>query len=140
MPHAALEQSVKDAKHRIPRARISWSVCYGPAAAMVATCQRLLWKVEGATVLVIDECRKLQLDVDPPAVITEECMKAVRRWRWRRVGEDGGSDSEPGDGRGALMEPMWALLRSEQNHDSWNPLMREPSARSSRTASTRKYA
>ena len=85
MPEAALERMVIDAKRRIAKARSVWSVCYGPAAAVVASWARLKWTVADAVTLRTDEGKFLSLKLDPPAVIMIEIRKAVQRWRWRNV-------------------------------------------------------
>ena len=41
LPTKSLERLIKHGKHRLARAKKIWAVCYGPAAAFIATCQRL---------------------------------------------------------------------------------------------------
>ena len=62
--------------------------------------------------------------LDPPKVVDLEVDAAVRRWRWRRVAKHTGHSDLEAAGRGAFMEPVWELLRSRQNDEEWNPLLR----------------
>ena len=112
LPRAALHRMVIDAKRRLAKAVNAWSVCYGPAAALVATCARIKWIVCDAVTLKTDEGRVLHLLLDPPVVVTEEVKKAVKRWRWRNAEKNLSDLGCNGSGRGALMEPLWQLLNS----------------------------
>ena len=124
LPVSALHRMVFDAKKRLAKARSVWSVCYGPAAAVVATCARLNWNVLDATAIKTDDGKVLHLNLDPPVVVMQEVKKAVRRWRWRSIERTLSDLGANGSGRGAPMEPIWKLLMSNRNDKDWNPSLR----------------
>jgi hypothetical protein len=124
LPLGSLKRMVEFAKNRLRKAKRQWSICYGPAAVFVATCNRLLWKVVDESTVVTDLGRTIHLDLDPPKVVEAEVDEAVRRWRWRRIVKHTGDEGSDIAGRGAFMEPIWRLLRSRQNDDEWNPVLR----------------
>ena len=85
MPSALLDVVIKDALVRIPTAKSSWSIVYGPAAALVATTARLGWKVLSPTLLIDDRGRDINLTLDSPAIVEDWVCESVTRWRWKRV-------------------------------------------------------
>ena len=97
-----------------------WRTAYGPAAATYLSAKRLGWTVVDGTIWITDRGRQLDLRVDPPAVVIREVNDAVRRWRWRAVAEKFPSLSVLADGEGAVMEPIWKLLRSTAATMTWN--------------------
>ena len=90
----------------------------------MATCSRLLWKVVDESTVVTDLGRTIHFELDPPKAVEMEVDEAVRRWRWRRIVKHDGDVDADIAGRGAFMEPIWKLLRSRQNDDEWNPVLR----------------
>ena len=119
-----MRRMINFAKRKLRRAARQWSVCCGPAAAFVATCNRLLWKVVDESTVITDLGRTISFELDPPKEVEREVDEAVRRWRWRRIVKHDGSTGVDVAGRGAFMEPIWKLLRSRQNDEEWNPLLR----------------
>jgi hypothetical protein len=119
VPVRSLLTLAASAKLRLTNASRIWAKVYGPAAAMVASCARLDWVVIDGLNLVTDEGKPLNLSIDPPAVVREECREAVRRWRWRNI-----AMAMPQLSLGAVMQPVWKLLSSNQNDEQWNPRLR----------------
>ena len=124
LPVISLERLIKHGKHRLSKTKKVWAVCYGPAAAYIATCQRLRWTVVSATKVVTDEGRELLLGLDSPAAVIREVKAAVVRWRLRNIEVLLPRLARGGCGAGALMDPIWQLLRSRQNDEDWNPTLR----------------
>ena len=98
------------AKRKLRKAKNIWAVVKGPAAAMVASCHRLVWKVNSGTSLRTDREEPIDLLLDPPAVVKFKVIEAQL--------------ARGGSGAGALMEPIYALLRSKENSDLWNAALR----------------
>ena len=95
LPRISMRRLIRSARRRLSRATKKWSVCYGPAAAFVATCGRLLWQVVDETTVVTDLGRTIDFELDPPKVVEIEVDEAVRRWRWMRiVKQDGENGTE----------------------------------------------
>ena len=124
LPMKHLLQLVADAKVRLDKARQPWMVVYGPSAAFVCTAARLQWTVCDAVNVITDEGRRLKLNLDPPAVVVKAAHEAVRRWGWRSIENVHHSLAASGTGRGAVMDPIWKLLRSRENSRAWNPSLR----------------
>ena len=124
MPLVCMRRMIRFAKRKLRRATRKWSVCCGPAAAFTATCDRLLWQVVDETTVITDQGRTIDFELDPPKAVELEVDEAVRRWRWRRIVKQDGNMDDDIAGRGAFMEPVWQLLRSKQNDDQRNPLLR----------------
>ena len=80
-----LQSMIDDAFERTAAAQEPWRVCYGPAAALILTCERIGWQVLSATEIKTDLGRIILLLNDPPIVVTKLCDEAVRRWRWRNL-------------------------------------------------------
>ena len=80
-----MERLVAKAKQKLRKAKNVWAKVKGPAAAMVASCQRLGWTVASSTELRTDQGETLDLCLDPPAAVKLEVVRAVKRWRWRKV-------------------------------------------------------
>lgn len=124
LPASQLLQLVTEARVKVSRATQPWSVVYGPAAALVCTAARLQWTVCDATNIVTDEGRTLKLNLHPPVVVVREVCEAVRMCRWRAIEDAHHSLSSAGSGRGAVMEPIWKLLKSCENTATWNQSLR----------------
>ena len=124
LPRSSMKRMINFEKKKLRKAARQWSVCCGPAAAFVATCNRLLWKVVDESTVVTDLGRTISFELDPPKAVKMEVDEAVRRWRWRRIVKHDGDVDADIAGRGAFMEPIWKLLRSRQNDDEWNPVLR----------------
>lgn len=77
-----------------------------------------------STELLTDQGETLDLLLDPLAVVKNEVTKAVQRWRWRDVEVKIPQLKKGGSGAGALMEPLWKLLRPKANDKEWNPALR----------------
>ena len=78
-PLPLLTASIARARLRILLAWRPWAVVCGPAAATVATAQRLGWEVRDAATFVTDQGRVLDLRADPPVVVRKEVQAAVGR-------------------------------------------------------------
>ena len=85
LPAASLQQCVDFAGGRVNAAKQPWSVATGHAAALLLTLQRVGWQVVNATTLITDDGRTLDLNLDPPIVVSRCMVRAVRRWRWRNM-------------------------------------------------------
>ena len=101
-----------------------WSVCRGPATAFIATCHRLKWIVKDAVTVVTGDGKVLQFHLDSQAAIAIQIKLAVRRWQWRNLEKTLPQLFKGGTGNGALMAPVWKLLKSNQNDEEWNPACR----------------
>ena len=124
MPRPALLALMAQAKLRLIRAKSIWATVTGPAVAVVASCARLQWTVVDALLLRTDAGIELNLAVDPPAVVEAQVRRAVVRWRWRAIERTCPELAKHGSGRGAMMQPIWTLLKSRENTDEWNPTLR----------------
>ena len=60
-----------------------WAMVSGPTTAVIASLDRITWQMPSATVMVTDLGKTLNLELDPPIVIANECKEGVRRWRMR---------------------------------------------------------
>ena len=115
LPSGALHKIIDSAKSRLAQAKSAalWHHVRGPAAATVASAQRLGWQVVSAVTLRTDEGRILHLDRDPPVVIRQECQEAVRRWRNKRIMEKLPHLGSPADSHGVFETPIWQVLNSK---------------------------
>ena len=66
LPRISMRRMITVAKRRLRKAARQWSVCYGPAAAFIATCNRLLWQVVDETTVIADLGRTIDFELDPP--------------------------------------------------------------------------
>ena len=82
---------------------------------LVATCARIQWVVIDGTLLRTDTGAELDLKIDPPAVIERNVREAVVRWRWRNIEKSFPELAVNRTGRGAMMQPIWSLLKSERD-------------------------
>ena len=101
------------AKQKLKKAKNTWAKVKGPAAAMVASCQRLGWTVISSSELRTDQGDILDFHADSPAAVKLEVIRAVKRWRWRNVEARLPQLRKGGSGAGALMEPITKLLKSK---------------------------
>ena len=119
-----MEVMVAKATDKQDNAKSPWATVSGPAAGMVATCRRLLWTVHDATRVTTDKNRNIDFDLDSPAMSKKEVVRSVQRWRWRRMQKGLPRLAKGGDGAGAVMEPVYGLLKSNRNDAGWNPVLR----------------
>ena len=124
LPERSLERLIHYGSTRLVRAKKIWYGCYGPAAAFIATCKRLRWTVKGASKVVTDEGRELLLNTDSPAVVLREVREAIVRWRWRNIEVLLPKLASGGSGAGAMVAPIWQLIKSTRDDDEWNPKLR----------------
>ena len=124
MPERAMERLTIVAKKKLRKAKNVWAKVKGPAAAMVASSQRLGWTVVSSTELQTDQGEVLDLLLDSPAAVKLEVARAAKRWRWRNLETQVPQLKKGGSGAGALMEPITKLLRSKENNEEWNPALR----------------
>ena len=54
---------------------------HGPTAAVIASLQRINWKMDSPTTITTDLGHQLDMLLDPPIVVAKECKEGVRRWR-----------------------------------------------------------
>ena len=80
-----LQKVVVAAQQRLSGVKSVWSRVYGPAAALVATANRLGWTVMSASILFNDEGVKVDLMRDSPQYIKGLVVESVARWRWSKV-------------------------------------------------------
>ena len=122
LPSAAMSRLVTTAARLLRRVTSPWQNVRGPAAAMLASADRLSWQVLDHSTLVTDAGRTLQLELDPPIVIKREVMASVRRWRDRRVFAKHPHLGNSADSHGLYMQTHWALLngRDDPQH-RWGP-------------------
>jgi len=112
------------ALHKLASAKHAWSAVAGPAAAFVASAQRLGWQVHTAVRITLDDGREVALDLDSPAIVRQWVCDSVRRWRWRTIADRLPSLHGDGRGCGALMHPVWKLLSYRSNAADWGPAER----------------
>ena len=120
MPRASLNGWVARAKLKLVNAKRVWAKVNGPATAFVATCSRLLWIIVDGTKLKTDEGVELDLTLDPPAAVIRHVRNSVVRWRWRNTEAKFPDLAANGSGRGAMMQPIWSLLKDQRNDDQWD--------------------
>ena len=124
LPQPMSEQLMISAINTLRGAKRIWCKVKGPAAAVVATAARIGWRVVSATRMVTDLGTVLDPRLDPPKVVTEQVYKSVERWRWRRVAKKHPRLATSAEGRGAIMAPVWKVLRSKRNDETWNTSLR----------------
>ena len=69
--------------------------------------------------MITEGGRNVDLRIDSPAVIKQFVVPAVRRWRWTRVGRLYPELRSDTPGNGAIMQPIWKLLRSKKPDLEW---------------------
>jgi len=111
MPITSLNRLVRCGKAKLEKTQRKWRACTGPGTTLIMTCRRIGWEVVDAEVLETDEGRRLHMGRDPPAVVRKEVVRAVQKWRWKRIEVTHPQLARNGSGRGALMEPIWKLLK-----------------------------
>ncbi len=84
-PAAMMTTSFNHAVSKLNGTSSPWSKVYGPAAAVVATLQRLLWTFSDAFVFVSDLGEVIDMRMHAPAYVASSVVASVKRWRWRRV-------------------------------------------------------
>ena len=103
-----------------------WSRVAGPAAAAAASARRLGWSMPGPDRFTTDAGRELRLKTDAPADVEAEVIRAVRRWRWRRVhrrlpalagDQDGASTGALAPG--PFVDPLLYLLTAKARNKDW---------------------
>ena len=125
LPRSGLCRLVADAKRRIAATTRPWSAVWGPAAAFVASAQRLGWTVHSAIDMVTDGGTRLRLSVDSPAFVRGAVDASVRRWRWRSMEHRFESLGSGGHGAGAVVQPLFKLLDAHRVlNDAWGPQQR----------------
>ena len=117
-PSKLLDTLVKGTISRLSKARSVWAVVRGPAAALVATVQRLGWTVGSATLLTDDKGRIIDLLKDSPAYVKGLAVDAVQRWRWSRIEKKLPWLAIGPRGAGAWWLPISRALRLT-NSDGW---------------------
>ena len=118
VPPGVLDRLVSSTKARLGKARKTWSVVYGPAAALLASLARIQWRVESATRLIADDGAVIDMTRDSPAFVRGAVTKSVARWRWRQVEERFPALRDGGTGAGAWWKPILSVLR-QPNSDDW---------------------
>jgi hypothetical protein len=81
-PRPQLAEAFAAAALKLENATSSqWHLVTGPCTALLATLRRINWQMPSATEMVTDRGHSLDLTLDPPIVIADECKDSVRRWR-----------------------------------------------------------
>lgn len=117
MPLDELQSMVWEAKTKLTLAAFPWRHVHGPATATVAACARIEWELKDASAIVTDEGRKVELELDPPAVVKKEAIETVKRWRWRRIAATFPQMEIVGANVGGEMRPIW----SKKQQEGWCP-------------------
>ena len=124
MPTGMLRRMMVKAKKKLQGAARPWARVYGPAAAVLATAERLGWVVNDAFCFTTDEGRHLDITEDPPAVVKMLVTEAVTRWKWRRIEAEIPSLRAAAGSPGARLEPVLKLLHSKNDVAGWGPEQR----------------
>ena len=111
LPGMLLHASVAKVKQALLAAKRPWAVVKGPAAATVASAARIGWTMMDAVSAVTDTGRVVDFQLDSPAMIRKLVRESVKRWRWR-VAEASFPSLAASGGRGAVWEPIQALIKS----------------------------
>ena len=86
----------------------------------MATAARIGWQVVNATKVITDMGHMLDIRLDPPNVVAEQVFRAVERWRWKRIERKHSRLAVNVSGREAVIAPMWKLLRSKRQDETWH--------------------
>ena len=97
-----------------------WGTVRGPIGATLAAAARLGWKLEAPTVVVDDLGHRVDLAVDPPALVRQLVRAAVRRWRWRRLELRHPYIAKGRGGYGPFIQPLLRLLDAPPGPE-WGP-------------------
>ena len=124
LPVESMQRLIAVGKRQIAKAKNIWAICRGPGTAFIATCRRLKWTVKDAITIVTDDGKVMQLNLDSPAAVVVQVKLSIKRWRWRNLEKTLPQLAKGGSGNGALMGPVWKLLKSKQNDEEWNPACR----------------
>ena len=82
----ALQLALAQSKTKIASAKGSvWSVVAGPATALIATAERIGWKILSATMAKYDLQHQWNFAADSPAAIGNAVSQSVRRWRLNKI-------------------------------------------------------
>ena len=119
-PFSFLSNLVNSARRRLASAKSLWSRVFGPAAALVATMDRLGWSFTSPFVFSADDGAIIDLMVDSPAYVKGAVCDSVSRWRWRRVEAKLPALESGGRGLGAWDLPIRSALNM-RNCESWGP-------------------
>ena len=85
-PLESMRKVMRHARERIMNdGKASWAKVSGPAAAALATADRIGWTFISGDRLHCDDGTVLDLHLDPPVVVAEAVKRAVRRWRLGRI-------------------------------------------------------
>ena len=117
MHYTTLEGMVQGARRALLRARRPWAVVKGPAAAMMATAQRLGWHIRDALHAVTDAGVELCFDKDSPTMVVRHVEESVVRWRWRSA-----ATNVTGLGRAGCGGAEWAPVESLMGSGKWSAL------------------
>ena len=120
LPRLALLKIAQLAVEKLAGAASPWGRVKGPAAAFVASAQRIGWTISSALEATTDKGVALDFTRDSPAYIQTEVRKSVWRWRWRRLEERIPSLRAGDGGWGAHIQPIFRLLNMRPR-DGWGP-------------------
>ena len=110
LPRATLSKLITVARARLAFAKNTWAAVTGPAAAYVATANRLGWCVQGPLGVITDEGVPLDFCMDSPAFVKAAVDESVRRWRGRNIGRKLAGTDPDGLGLGPNFACMYRLL------------------------------
>ena len=110
-----MQLTINRARLKFAKVKNKWAVSYGPGVAFILTGERLKWEVMNATMVRTDLGVVLNMKLDPPAVVIQECHLAVQRWRWRKVETVFPQLAASGSGRGPLMEPFMEITAGQEH-------------------------
>ncbi len=122
VPGEVLTKSLEAARLELAKAKSPWMRVAGPSAAMLATTARLGWSVKDVDTIITDDGRILDLKIDPPIVIKDEVIRAVRRWRWKRIVQYApqlGCGGDPDADGELVLAPVRKVLQTSARSSSW---------------------
>ncbi len=119
LPARMLGSAAAAAVTRLTRAKRIWGAVAGPFAAAVASAARLGWVLTDGRKWTTDDGMMIDMASDPPAVVRRLVHAAVGRWRWRRADNALPGVDPRGEGVGAMMAPVKALLRAPERAERW---------------------